>query len=174
MGIKGTQTQKNLHAAFAGESQARNKYTFYAMAARDQGHDDIADAFERMARNEMAHAKIWYEAIYGSSKTTMENLMDAASGEFAEWHGMYPKFAEEARADGLDGLAVMFEQVAAIEKDHERQFMMMLAALSGKPQGAQDNDAAQGAYRCMFCGAVYEKAPDVCEVCHAIGSFELT
>lgn len=180
MNIKGTQTEKNLHAALSGESMARNKYTYYAMTAREEGYPEIADALERMAKNEMMHAKFWFEALYGDPKRTAENLMDAAGGEFAEWHSMYPKFAAEARKDGLEDLAIMFERVATIEKDHERQFMLLLAEMNGaKPKVADDaipkkaeQKVIKDGYRCMFCGAVYETRPDTCSMCKSIGSFE--
>lgn len=179
MSIKNTKTEKNLQAALAGESMARNKYTYYAMAARKEGLEDIAQAFERMAKNEMMHAKFWFEALHGAPKTTAENLMDAAGGEFSEWHSMYPSFAKQAREDGLEDLAVMFERVAAIEKDHELQFMMLLAQLNGANPKVADSAAAaapqktlKDGYRCMFCGAVFEQRPDTCSVCKAIGSFE--
>lgn len=177
--IKGTQTEKNLHAALAGESMARNKYTFYALAARKEGHEEIADAFERMAKNEMMHAKFWFEALNGPCAATNENLQEAARGEFAEWHSMYPNFAKQAREDGLEDMAVMFERVAAIESDHERQFMTMFMKLTGRttalqtePEQKTTTKVLKQGYRCDFCGAVFETRPDVCEVCQAIGAFQ--
>ncbi|MEG0780799.1 MAG: rubrerythrin family protein [Oscillospiraceae bacterium] len=178
MEIKGTETERNLQAALTGESLARNRYSFFAMAARKAGQEKIADALERMASNEMMHAKFWYERLYGAPTDTVENLKAAAAGELAEWHTMYPAFAKQATADGLPQLAVMFEHVAAIEQEHERQFMSLLAELlsAGKQETAAPVAPAEKTvhegYRCMFCGAVFDTRPDTCDVCQAIGSFE--
>lgn len=180
MEIKGTQSEQNLKAALAGESMARNKYTFYAMAARKAGEDKVADALERMAKNEMMHAKFWFETLHGDTSDTLANLREAAQGELQEWHSMYPEFAAKAREEGLETLAVMFEHVAEIERDHERQFMSLCAELMKARTKSEAQPAAEQpvmkqqkqGYRCMFCGAVYQNRPDVCEVCKAIGSFE--
>lgn len=180
MNIKGTESEQNLKAALAGESMARNKYTFYAMAARKAGEDKVADALERMAKNEMMHAKFWFEALHGETSDTLANLREAAQGELQEWHSMYPAFAAKAREEGLETLAVMFEHVADIERDHERQFMSLCAELMSTRNKNQAQLAAEvpapktqrQGYRCMFCGAVYPTRPDVCTVCKAIGSFE--
>lgn len=175
MKIKGTVSEQNLLAAFAGESQARNKYTFYALQARKEGHADIADLFERMAKNEMTHAKIWFNMLYEDYDSTDVNLQEAASGENYEWKIMYPEFAAQAREDGLEDLAEMFEKVASIENDHERTFMKafikiknnsdIVAASIPEPETVNN-------YRCMFCGAEYPDYKDVCPVCEAIGAFE--
>lgn len=173
MGLKDTKTAENLHKALAGESMARNKYTFFAEAARKSGHEDIADAFEQMARNEMMHAKFWFEQLYGKPNDTEACLKAAAQGEYDEWHDMYPAFAEQARADGLEDLAIMFEKVAAIERSHENRFMSLLLELtrdSGKAEAPVQQKKT--GYRCQFCGAVFESRPDVCNVCHAIGAFD--
>lgn len=173
--LKGTKTEENLHKALAGESLARNKYTFYAMEARKAGQDKIADALERMATNEMMHAKIWFERLYGVPDDVQKNLQAAAAGELQEWRSMYPEFAAQARADGLEDLADMFEGVARIERDHERQFMTLLMELVAKRKGTAPpppKKKLRDGYRCMFCGAVFPDWPDVCSVCHAIGSFE--
>lgn len=180
MEIKGTQSEQNLKAALAGESMARNKYTFYAMAARKAGEDKVADALERMAKNEMMHAKFWFEMLHGDTSDTLANLREAAQGELQEWHSMYPEFAAKAREEGLETLAVMFEHVADIERDHERQFMSLCAELMSARRKGEDEPAAlepapkqlREGHRCMFCGAVYPNRPDVCGVCKAIGSFE--
>lgn len=180
MGLKNTKTEENLRKALAGESIARNKYTYFAAAARACGNEDVAAAFEEMAKNEMTHAKFWFEQLYGKPNDTKECLIKAAHGEYEEWHGMYPAFAEQARADGLEDLAVMFEHVAAIERSHENRFMTLLAKL-GKtdPASVSTEDHQESAirskkvgYRCQFCGAVMENRPDVCDVCGAIGSFD--
>lgn len=177
MDVKGTKSETNLRAALSGESMARNKYTYFAMAARKEGLEDVAQAFERMAKNEMMHAKFWFEYLYGEPKDTLSNLKNAAQGEFSEWRSMYPSFAKQAREDGLEELAVMFEHVAAIERDHERQFMELCMKLTTGAKGGQQAEMPPAknekpGYRCMFCGATYEERPDVCTVCHAIGSFE--
>lgn len=184
MELKGTRTEKNIKAALAGESIARNKYTYYAAQARKEGHPEVADLFERMAGNESIHAKIWYTNLNGPIKESMENLRSAASGEFKEWSDMYPEFAQVAREEGFEHLAVLFERVAEIEKAHEKQFMeamvqlskqMRVASAQAQPVAEEEEEEQfqekQG-YRCIFCGAVYEDRLDVCPVCEAIGSFE--
>lgn len=173
MNIKGTQSEKNIKAAFAGEAQARSKYTYYADIARKEGNIEVAELFERMAKNELAHARIWFNLI-NPPKDSGQNLSDAAMGESYEWNSMYPDFAKQARQDGLEDLAVMFEKVGEIEKLHERTFMEMIAKLMGKPAPKAEDEAERPAmnYRCMFCGSENESRPDVCSVCGAIGSFE--
>lgn len=178
MSLKGSKTEENLRAALAGESIARNKYTFYAMSARAAGLDQLADSLERMAKNEMMHAKFWFEQLYGKPEDARLNLMNAIQGELSEADSMYPAFAEQARQDGMEDLAKMFESVARIEADHARQFMRLLQGLknsneAGEPaQEEPQPEELQSGYRCMFCGAVYAQRPDVCGVCQAIGSFE--
>ena len=180
MGLKNTKTEENLRKALAGESIARNKYTYFAAAARACGDEEVAAAFEEMAKNEMTHARFWFEQLYGKPTNTKECLIKAAHGEYEEWHGMYPEFAKQAREDGLEDLAVMFEHVAAIERSHENRFMTLLAKLGkSDPKNATTDDHAESVvrtkktgYRCQFCGAVGEKRPDVCSVCGAIGSFD--
>lgn len=173
MNLQGTKSEKNLHSALVGESLARNKYSFYAITARKAGLNEVADDLERMAKNEMMHAKFWFELLYGVKDTT-ENLKDAAKGEFSEWHSMYPGFAAQAREEGLEELASMFERVAAIEKDHERQFMTMVAKLSAAAAQAPAVEKVQRreGWRCQFCGAVFDHQPDVCGTCQAIGAFD--
>lgn len=176
MSIKGTESEKNLRAALAGESIARNKYTYYAMVAREEGFDEIADEFERLAQNEMRHAKLWFEYLNGAPKSTAENLQEASRGEFDEWHSMYPSFAAKAREEGLEELAKRFEGVASVERDHEMQFMMLygkLLSASSAAEPAPEVPKTRNGYRCVFCGAVFAERPDVCSVCDAIGSFEL-
>ena len=180
MDLKNSKTRENLLKALAGESIARNKYTYFAQAARHSGSEEIADAFEQMAKNEMMHAKFWFEALYGKPGTPGECLMQAAQGEYGEWHDMYPAFARQARADGLEELAVMFEKVAAIERSHENRFLTLLAKRDSAGQEAPapqtpakpaPKEKREG-WRCQFCGAVFQKRPDVCGVCKAIGAFE--
>lgn len=170
MELHPSKTRENLHKALAGESIARNKYTFFAAAARAGGHPDIADAFEEMARNEMAHAKFWFEQLYGKPTDTEECLKTAALGEYDEWHDMYPAFAAQARADGMEDLAAQFEKVAQIERSHENRFMTLLLQMSNSPAADQKTEAT--GYRCQFCGAMFDQRPDVCGVCQAIGAFD--
>lgn len=177
--LKGTQTERNLKAAFQGESMARNKYTFFEVQAREEGHEDIARLFARMAKNEMTHARLWYEAVMGKIGDTDANIKTAVTGENDEWSSMYPRFAQVARDEGFEELAVMFENVAQIEKNHELEFLKAYAALRGSASGKNkpvqektEQKKRQQGYRCMFCGAIFEKRPDVCSTCKAIGSFE--
>lgn len=171
MDLKNTQTAENLRKALAGESIARNKYTFFAQAARLSGDDKIADAFEQMAKNEMMHAKFWFEMLYGKPGDPKECLIQAAQGEYEEWRNMYPAFAQQAREDGLEDVAVMFEKVAAIERSHENRFMMLLAEMGQKQPAAAPKQKKEG-YRCQFCGAIFAERPDVCDTCGAIGAFD--
>ena len=182
MDIKGTRTAENLRKALAGESIARNKYTYFAMAARANGDEEMAAAFEQMAQNEMMHARFWFELLYGKPTDPKECLTQAAMGEYSEWHDMYPGFAAQAREEGLEEIALMFEKVAAIERSHEGRFMTLLAQMTrteteqapgpARQEGSAPRQKKTG-YRCQFCGAVFEKRPDVCDVCQAIGAFEL-
>ena len=186
MELKGSQTEKNLKAALAGESIARNKYTYFATQARKEGLTELADMFERLSINECTHAKFWYTAVHGAMRPSAENLEIAAAGELEEWSRMYPSFAATAREEGFDDLAMMFERVAAIEKDHEKQFMEAIirmkqakqasSAAAQTPRQAKPQEAPKQekmGYRCQFCGAVFEgDRPDVCPVCGAIGSFD--
>lgn len=180
MSFEESRTKKNLLAAFSGESMARNKYLFFADKARKEGHMEVAELYERMAKNEGVHGRLFYEKATGIG-TTSANLQDSIQGEYSEWSSMYPEFARIAREEGYDDIADLFEGVAKIEKNHEFQFMETLAKLqSGRKEAASAAASAPKppktvqveGYRCMFCGAVYEKRPDVCGVCHAIGSFD--
>lgn len=176
MDLKNTQTEKNLQKALAGESMARNKYTYFAEVARANGNEAIAIAFEQMAKNEMMHAKFWFEALHGMPKNTNACLIKAAQGEFDEWHDMYPSFAETARKEGFPDLAVQFERVAQIERSHENRFLMLMVELSKMNKTAVPSKEApkqkKEGYRCQFCGAIKDKREDVCDVCGAIGAFE--
>lgn len=180
MQLKNTKTEQNLRAALAGESIARNKYTYFADAARKNGETEIAAAFEQMAVNEMTHARLWFELLNGKPGSAQSCLQTAALGEYSEWHDMYPQFAAQARADGLEEIAVMFEHVADIERNHENRFMTLLAQMQRKDpatvsaptkEAPAQRTKKQG-YRCQFCGAVFDYRPDVCSTCEAIGSFE--
>jgi len=126
MELKGSQTEKNLWAAFAGESQARNKYTYYASKAKKDGFVQISNIFQETADNEKEHAKIWFKLVQGIGDTA-DNLKDAAAGEHDEWTSMYPGFAKTAREEGFDKIAQLFEGVAAIEKEHEERYKLLLA-----------------------------------------------
>lgn len=127
MELKGSKTEKNLMEAFAGESQARNKYTYYASKARKDGYEEIANIFEETAGNEKEHAKMWFKALHGGTvPMTLENLLDAAAGEHGEWTEMYARMAKEAKEEGFDRLAYQFEAVAAIEKHHEERYQKLV------------------------------------------------
>lgn len=163
--LKGTKTEKNLMEAFAGESQARNKYTYYASKAKKDGYVQIANIFEETAVNEKEHAKLWFKLLHdGKVPTTVENLEDAANGENFEWTDMYDKFAKEAKAEGFDKIAYLFEEVGKIEKEHEARYRKLLENVKGDVVFSKDNDVI---WQCSNCGhiVVGKKAPEVCPVC---------
>ena len=163
--LKGTRTEANLMAAFAGESQARNKYSYYASKAKKDGYVQIAAIFEETANNEKEHAKMWFKLLHGGSiGSTMDNLKDAAEGENYEWTDMYATFAKEAREEGFDHIAELFEGVAAIEKEHEERYRKLLANIEGGLVFSRDNDMI---WQCSNCGhiCIGKKAPEVCPVC---------
>lgn len=163
--LKGTRTEQNLMAAFAGESQARNKYTYFASKARKEGYVQIARIFEETADNEKEHAKLWFKLLEGGSvKDTASNLKAAAEGENFEWTDMYAGFAKEAREEGFDEIAALFEGVAAIEKEHEERYRRLLERVEGEAVFSRDGDAI---WQCSNCGhiCVGKKAPEVCPVC---------
>ncbi|MCL2434476.1 MAG: rubrerythrin family protein [Clostridia bacterium] len=165
MELKGSRTEANLKAAFAGESQARNKYTYYASAARKDGYEKIADIFLETAENEKEHAKMWFKLFSGGSvPTTAHNLADAAAGENGEWTDMYPGFAATAREEGFNDIAALFEGVAAIEKRHEERYNQLLALVNDGKVFARTSAKR---WQCGNCGHVHEggAAPDVCAVC---------
>lgn len=165
MELKGTKTEKNLMAAFAGESQARNKYTYYASKARKEGFQQIAALFEETANNEKEHAKLWFKALHGGEiADTATNLDDAAAGENYEWTDMYATFAKEAREEGFDALAKQFEMVAAIEKMHEERYRKLL---SNVKKGEVFQKGSITIWECGNCGHIHvgEKAPEICPVC---------
>lgn len=165
-----SKTAKNLKTAFAGESQARNRYMFYAEVAKAEGLETTADLFVKLARNEEQHAKFWFKFIKESYGNTEENLEDAISGENYEWTQMYSQFAVEAKDEGYDELSVMFQHVADIERNHEKKLSAILQMLRGE----EDGEKQQGnAWFCEVCGHIEygDTAPDVCPVCKAIGRF---
>ena len=162
--LKGTKTEANLLAAFAGESQARNKYTYYASKAKKEGYVQIAALFEETANNEKEHAKIWFKLLHDGMPDTIENLKDAADGENYERTDMYAKFAKEAKEEGFDKIAYLFEAVGKIEKEHEERYRKLLANIEGGLVFSKDGDAV---WQCSNCGhiVVGKQAPDVCPVC---------
>lgn len=162
--LKGTKTEANLQAAFAGESQARNKYTYFASKAKAEGYEQIAALFLETANNEKEHAKIWYKLLHDGVGTTAENLKDAAAGENYEWTDMYKTFAEEARAEGFDKIAFLFEKVGEIEKHHEERY---LALLNNVENGLVFSRDGETIWQCANCGHIVigKKAPEICPVC---------
>lgn len=173
MELKGTKTEKNLQAAFAGESQARNKYTYYASQAKKEGFEQIAAIFTETANNEKEHAKMWFKLLNGGIGKTVDNLKDAAAGENYEWTDMYATFAKEAREEGFDHIADLFEMVGAIEKEHEERYRRLLKNVEDKLVFSRDGDCV---WQCSNCGhiVVGRQAPEVCPVCaHPKAYFEL-
>ena len=163
--IKGTQTEKNLQIAFAGESQARNKYTYYASKAKKEGYEQIAKIFEETAGNEKEHAKIWFKLLHeGDVPTTTVNLEDAAAGENYEWTDMYAGFAKTADEEGFPELAARFRAVAAIEKAHEERYLKLLNNVQMKRVFEKSEEVM---WQCRECGHLVmgKKAPLVCPVC---------
>ncbi|MBQ8351490.1 MAG: rubrerythrin family protein [Clostridia bacterium] len=172
MELKGSKTEKNLATAFAGESQARNKYTYFASVARKEGYEQIAAIFEQTANNEKEHAKMWFKAL-GELGTTAENLLAAAEGENYEWTDMYDQFAREAEEEGFTRLAYQFRAVAAIEKSHEERYR---ALLSNVEMQQVFEKAEETMWECCNCGhlVIGKKAPEVCPVCaHPKSYFEV-
>lgn len=173
MELKGSKTEENLKTAFAGESQARNKYTYYASKARKDGFEQIAAIFEETANNEKEHAKMWFKLLNGGIKSTAENLKDAAAGENYEWTDMYAGFAKTARAEGFEDIAIAFEGVAAIEKTHEERYRKLLDNVTKELVFSKDGDAI---WQCRNCGHIHvgKRAPEVCPVCsHPRSYFEV-
>ena len=172
--LQGTKTEANLKAAFAGESQAHNKYTYFASKAKKDGYVQIAAIFEETAKNEQEHAKIWYKILNGGQVSdTATNLKDAAAGENYEWTDMYAGFAETAREEGFTEVARLFDAVAAIEKEHEERYKKLLSNVENGLVFSKDGDAV---WQCSNCGhiVVGRQAPEVCPVCaHPKAYFEL-
>ena len=172
--LKGTKTEKNLMDAFAGESQARNKYTYYASKAKKEGYEQIAAIFQETADNEIEHAKIWFKLLHdGEVPTTTQNLSDAAAGENYEWTDMYDRMAKEAKEEGFDHIAYLFEAVGKIEREHEARYKKLLENIEGGLVFSKDGDAI---WKCRNCGhiVVGKQAPEVCPVCnHPKSYFEV-
>ena len=162
--IKGSKTEANLLAAFSGESQARNKYTYYASKARKDGYVQIANIFEETANNEKEHAKMWFKLLNGGIGDTLSNLKDAAAGENYEWTDMYAGFAKTAREEGFDHIADLFEGVAKIEKEHEERYLKLVQNIEGGLVFSKDGDVI---WQCANCGhiVVGKDAPQVCPAC---------
>ena len=171
MELKGSRTEANLMAAFAGESQARNKYDYYASKAKKDGYEQIAAIFEETARNEKEHAKLWFKELHGGSiPSTEENLVDASNGENYEWTSMYKEFAEVAREEGFEEIAKLFEGVGAIEKEHEERYLTLLKKVKNNLVFTSEEETI---WVCRNCGHVYrgKEALEVCPVCKHPKSF---
>ena len=174
MELKGTKTEQNLMTAFAGESQARNKYTYFASKAKKEGYEQIAAIFQETADNEKEHAKIWFKLLNGGEvPSTVENLKAAAEGENFEWTDMYDKMAKEAKEEGFDRIAYLFDAVAKIEKEHEERYLKLLENVeSGKVFDCGEVKV----WKCRNCGHIHvgATAPKVCPVCdHPQSYFEI-
>jgi rubrerythrin len=172
--LKGTKTEKNLMIAFAGESQARMKYDFYASRAKKDGYEQIAAIFEETARNEKEHAKLWFKALHdGAVPETLINLLDCIKGEHEEWTDMYSYMAKEAREEGFEEIAKQFEGVAAIEKEHEERYQILLDNIKNNKVFVKDGEVY---WQCRNCGHIHKGlfAPEVCPVCaHPQSYFEV-
>lgn len=169
--FKGSKTEANLQAAFAGESQARNKYTYYASQARKDGYEQIAELFLETAENEKEHAKLWFKCLHDNAiPPTVENLLDAACGENYEWTDMYDRFAKEAHEEGFTRIAKLFEMVGAIEKHHEERYRKLLKNINDAVVFSREGDAI---WQCRNCGHIVigPKAPAACPVCAHPQSF---
>ena len=170
--LKGTKTEQNLWAAFAGESQARNKYTYFASVAKKEGYEQIAAIFQKTADNEKEHAKLWFKAL-GELGDTAQNLLHAAEGENYEWTDMYATFAKEAKEEGFDALAFQFAEVAKIEKAHEERYRKLLNNVEMKKVFEKADETM---WECRNCGhlVIGKKSPEVCPVCvHPQSFFEV-
>ena len=174
MELKGSKTEQNLLSAFAGESQARNKYTYYASKAKKEGYEQIAAIFEETAANEKEHAKIWFKLLHnGEVQSTTDNLKDAAAGENYEWTDMYAEFAKVAKEEGFDHIAYLFEEVGKIEKEHEERYKKLLENIDEGIVFSRDGDKI---WKCRNCGhiCIGKEAPEVCPVCnHPQSYFEI-
>jgi rubrerythrin len=171
MELKGSKTEANLMAAFAGESQARNKYTYYASKAKKDGYEQIAAIFEETANNEKEHAKLWFKELHGGEvPSTIDNLNDAADGENYEWTDMYEEFAKVAKEEGFDRIAFLFESVAKIEREHEERYRKLIKNIE---EGVVFSSDDERIWICRNCGHVVigKKAPEVCPVCKHPKSF---
>ena len=162
--LKGSKTEANLMAAFAGESQARNKYTFYAAKAKADGFEQIGNLFLETANNEKEHAEIWFKLMHGGMQDTCQNLQDAADGEQYEWETMYPSFAKDAREEGFTKIAALFELVAKIEQEHMQRYQVLKANVQDQTVFKKEQKTT---WICLNCGHIYEgtEPPKVCPVC---------
>ena len=173
MDLKGSKTEANLREAFAGESQARNKYSYYSSKAKKEGLNQIAGFFEETANNEKEHAKIWFKLLHDGIPSTEQNLKDAAEGENYEWTDMYARFAAEAEEEGFTKIAYLFKAVAKIEKEHEERYLKLLKNLKEEKIFVREEKQV---WHCANCGHIHcgEKAPEVCPVCdHPQAYFEI-
>ena len=173
MNLKGTKTEANLQIAFAGESQAHTKYLYYASKAKKDGYVQIANLFTETALNEKEHAKLWFKLLHGGIPATTQNLADAAAGENYEWTDMYATFAKEAREEGFEHIAKLFDGVGAIEKEHEERYRKLLENIEGGIVFSRDGDML---WKCGNCGHIHvgKDAPEVCPVCaHPKSYFEI-
>ena len=171
--LKGTKTEANLMEAFAGESQARNKYTYYASKAKKEGYEQIAALFQETADQEKEHAKIWFKLLHDGIGATMDNLADAAGGENYEWTEMYPTMAREAQEEGFEEIAKLFSLVADVEKAHEERYKKLLANIQGGVVFSRDNECI---WQCRNCGHLHigNAAPEECPVCaHPRAHFQI-
>lgn len=170
----GTQTEKNLQEAFAGESQARNKYTYFASVAKKEGYEQMSALFLKTADNEKEHAKLWFKLLQGGDiKSTLENLEAAAEGENYEWTDMYDRMAKEAKEEGFDHIAFLFESVGKIEKEHEARYKKLIENVEGGLVFSRDGDRI---WKCRNCGHIVigKSAPEICPVCsHPRSFFEI-
>ncbi|MBR5236679.1 MAG: rubrerythrin family protein [Clostridia bacterium] len=172
MQLAGTQTEQNLRTAFAGESQARNKYTYYASAAAKEGYEQIAEIFAETAKNEMAHAKIWFKLL-GGITNTKDNLKESAAAENSEWTEMYAEFAKTAKEEGFDSVARLFTAVGEIEKEHEERYKALIENLEKNQVFSRQEEAV---WICRNCGHIHKgkEAPEACPVCaHPKAYFEI-
>lgn len=172
--LKGTKTEQNLMEAFAGESQARNKYTYYASKAKKDGFEQIAGLFEDTANNEKEHAKLWFKLLHDGIPETTTNLKDAAAGENFEWTSMYARMAKEAREEGFEAIATLMDGVGKVEKHHEERYLKLLANIEAGVVFEKDTDQI---WECRNCGHLYigSKAPAICPVCtHPQSYFMIT
>ena len=162
--LKGSKTEQNLMEAFAGECQARTKYTYYASQAKKDGYVQIASLFEETANNEKEHAKIWFKLLHDGMPSTPENLVDAANGENYEWTDMYDRMAKEAEEEGFTKIAYLFKMVGAIEKEHEERYRKLIANIEGGLVFSREGDTI---WQCANCGHIVigKKAPEICPVC---------
>lgn len=170
----GTETEKNLKTAFSGESEARNKYTFFASVAKKEGYEQISALFQKTADNEKEHAKLWFKLLQGGEvKSTLENLTAAAEGENYEWTDMYDRMAKEAKEEGFDHIAYLFEAVGQVEKEHEARYKKLIENVEGGLVFSRDGDRI---WKCRNCGHIVigKSAPEVCPVCsHPKAYFEI-